>query len=246
MKIKILDIKGKEKTEKVLDKEIFEVKSSEILIKEAVIRHLANKRQATPKTKTRAEVSGGGKKPWRQKGTGRARVGSSRNPIWRTGGVVFGPTGNENYSKRMNKKSLRSSIKAALSLKANKKLIKIIENFDIKSPKTKEINNILKAIGVDKRVLLISDENVFLAKAVKNLNNVDFLLFNQLNPYTVLVADYIVFTENAFDKAVDFYKKTERISTKKTVKKMIEKEPKKNLASQKTQKSDKGVKKWSK
>ncbi len=243
MKIKILDIKGKEKTEKVLDKEIFEVKSPEILIKEAVIRHLANKRQATSKTKTRAEVSGGGKKPWRQKGTGRARVGSSRNPIWRTGGVVFGPTGNENYSKKMNKKSLRSSIKAALSLKADKKLIKIIENFDIKNPKTKEINKILKAIEIDKRVLLISDENVMLAKAVNNLKNVDFLLFNQLNPYAILVADYIVFTENGFDKAVDFYKKTERISAKKTVKKMTEKEPKNDLASQKTQKSDKGVKK---
>lgn len=206
LKVNVLDKKGKVLEEKTLDSAIFEIDSKESLLKQAYLRYLSNQREGTAKTKTRAERSGGGKKPWRQKGTGRARTGSSRNPIWRKGGVVFGPTGTENYTKSMNKKALRLALKMAFSDKARDKRIFILDKIELKAPKTKEVKEIISSLPINKRVMLISDENIILKKSVSNIPNVLFVLYNQVNVYDVMIADYILIISSAYDKLIETYK----------------------------------------
>lgn len=183
-----------------LPKNIFnvEVKNHELL-KVAYDMHLANIRQASATTKRRGEVRGGGKKPWRQKGTGRARFGSSRNPIWRGGGIVFGPLGNENYTKTLSTASKRQAIKQALSLatKANK-----IQVIDIKTTgKTSEIAAFLKKHKLERRVLLVPEEKTDqIVKASRNIQNVHVVNPTYLSVYHILNADHIVIAPKAVAK----------------------------------------------
>lgn len=178
-----------------LDKSVFgvEVKNHDLL-KEAYVAYLANGRTNLAVAKKRGEVSGGGRKPWKQKGTGRARFGSSRNPVWTGGGVAFGPTGNENYRKEMNVKAKRLAIRQALSLKAD--TVIIVE--DVKAAKTNELAKLLLKVGAAKNILVIVDNKTpELTLASRNLSKAKLVAAKYVNVYDVLNADNIVFTSAA-------------------------------------------------
>ncbi len=177
-----------------LPKDVFNVEvENHELLKLAYDTYLANNRLSSAKTLTRGLVSGGGKKPWRQKGTGRARFGSTRNPIWRTGGVVFGPTGEENYSKKLSKTSKRVAVRQALTLanKAKKIVVK-----DVKTTgKTAEIAKFLETNKLDRKVLLVvtsEEKTPELIRATSNLQNVLLLSAKYISVYHVLNADHVV------------------------------------------------------
>ncbi|TAL14985.1 50S ribosomal protein L4 [Patescibacteria group bacterium] len=175
-----------------LPKEIFNVEvPNHELLKLAYDSFLANSRLATATTKQRGEVSGGGKKPWAQKGTGRARFGSSRNPIWRGGGIVFGPRGNENYTKRMTTKSKRVALRQALTLANTDKKIVVL---DFKTTgKTAEAVKFLKDNKLERKVLLVVDEKTpQLIHATNNIQNLLLIRATYLSVYHILNADHIV------------------------------------------------------
>ncbi len=170
------------------------------LVKTAYDAYLANSRSSHAKTLKRGEVRGGGKKPWKQKGTGRARFGSTRNPIWRHGGVAFGRTGEENFTKKLSKTSKHVAIRQALSLQNTDKRVITIKNFEIKDGRTKEAVKNLEAAKVDLagRVLLVLPEKDELTlRATNNLNTVKIVRPTYLNVFDILNADQIVITEPA-------------------------------------------------
>jgi large subunit ribosomal protein L4 len=189
-----------------LDKGVFGVppKNHELL-KQAYTSYLANSRTNNAAAKTRGEISGGGRKPWRQKGTGRARFGSIRNPIWRGGGIVFGPTGNENYSHKLHVNAKRSAIRQALSLAAENNKILIIEDFEVKDGKTKSALALLNKIGATGNALVVvSDKTDSLKRATRNLDEVTLVQSNYVNVYDVLNADKIVLTNAALKAITDW------------------------------------------
>ena len=188
----VVNVKGEKVGTMKLAGEIFGVEVHEDVLHQAVTTYLSNRRQATAKTKDRSEVSGGGKKPWRQKGTGRARAGSSRSPIWVGGGVVFGPTGEQNYKLSMNKKAHALALKSALSLKVREKALIIVEDVIEIEGKTKEAVSVLNAVGATGKVLLVNDENKNLLLATKNLSNVQSVRQDNVAVYDILNADQIV------------------------------------------------------
>lgn len=175
-----------------LPKEVFavDVKNHELL-KLAYDAYLANARTSAARTKTRGEVSGGGKKPWKQKGTGRARFGSSRNPIWRGGGIVFGPRGNENYSKKLSTQAKRQAIRQALTLADKAKKVHV---FDVKTTgKTAEVVKFLADNKFDRKTLIVVDEKTpAIIRATNNLQNVLLVSTKYLSVYHILNADHIV------------------------------------------------------
>jgi large subunit ribosomal protein L4 len=182
-----------------LDQSVFgvEAKNHELL-KEAYIAYLSNSRDNLAVTKTRGLVRGGGRKPWKQKGTGRARFGSSRNPIWRGGGIVFGPTGEENYTKSLNVKAKRLAVRQALSIAATENKVVIIEDLISKAGKTGELAGLLTKIGVVRNVLVVVDVKApELIRASQNLSHVKLVSAKYLNTYDALNADQIVFTKKA-------------------------------------------------
>ena len=178
-----------------LPKEVFAVEvPNHELLKLAYDSYLANNRLASATTKTRGEVSGGGKKPWKQKGTGRARFGSTRNPIWRTGGIVFGPRGNENYTKRLSKTAKRVAVKQALTL-ANEAKKVVID--DIKTTgKTAEVAKFLVDKKLDRKVLVVAEKTPELIRATGNIQQIRLVSPTYLNVYDVLNADHIVISGN--------------------------------------------------
>jgi large subunit ribosomal protein L4 len=170
------------------------------LLKQAYVTYLANGRENLAVTKTRGLVRGGGKKPWRQKGTGRARVGSSRVPNWRGGGAVFAPTGKEHYAKHLNVKAKRLAIRQALSLAAKNDKLKVIETFECKDGKAGETANLLKKIGASGRILIVvSQKDAPLKRATRNLPEVNTAHATYLNVHDVLNADTIVLSQKAVD-----------------------------------------------
>lgn len=187
-----------------LDKQVFEVMpSNHTLLKEAYVAYLGNGRLNLATTKTRGEVSGGGKKPWRQKGTGRARFGSSRNPIWRGGGIAFGPTGNENYTKHVNVKAKRLALRQALSLAADEKRIVVLEDLKVKDAKTSALAGLLAKVGATRSILLVVEAKTDeLLRASRNLQDVKLVNGRYLNVYDLLNADTIVITKAALDQVV--------------------------------------------
>lgn len=182
-----------------LDAKVFGVETeNHELLKLAYTAHLANGRVNLAVTKTRGLVSGGGRKPWKQKGTGRARFGSSRNPIWRGGGITFGPTGNENYSKKLNTRTKRLAIRQALSLANQDGRIVVLEKLASKDGKTAELAKLLTKIGVSRRALLVVTEKApELVRATANLASVKLVAATYVNVYDVLNADHIVLTSEA-------------------------------------------------
>jgi large subunit ribosomal protein L4 len=182
-----------------LDANVFavEVKNHELL-KQAYSTYLANGRENLSKTLRRGEVRGGGKKPWKQKGTGRARFGSIRVPIWRGGGITFGPLGEENYSKDLSIKAKRTAIRQALSLKNAAGALIIVEDFAPKEFKTSEAAKFLQKIGAKGTVLIaVSEKNPELNRSVRNLKGVELVQATYLNTYSILNADSVVLTEKA-------------------------------------------------
>ena len=163
----------------------------------AVKQYRASLRAGTHKTKTRAEVSGSGKKPWKQKGTGRARVGEIRNPLWRKGGTVMGPQPRD-YTAPLPKKMFRAALKSALSLKLKEKQLNVVDAFSLADHKTKAFSQVLTKLGFDRKVLLVDhEENTNLWLAARNLSDVQLLPNLQLTPYHVLNARHVVFTKAA-------------------------------------------------
>jgi large subunit ribosomal protein L4 len=188
-----------------LDKTVFgvEVKNHELL-KTAYNAYLANGRENLAVTKTRGLIRGGGKKPWRQKGTGRARFGSSRNPIWRGGGIVFGPSGQENYSKQINTKAKRSAVRQALTLASTANKVSVIEDIASKAGKTAELAKLLAKIDAKRNVLIIVDTKTpELLRAANNLQGVIIVGANYVSVYDVLNADNVVFTNSALKLVTD-------------------------------------------
>jgi large subunit ribosomal protein L4 len=212
---------SKASTAAKLDKRVFEIMPKDhVLLQSAYVAYLANGRQNLAITKNRGDVSGGGRKPWRQKGTGRARFGSTRNPIWRGGGVAFGPTGAENYKKHLNTSAKRLAIRQALSLAANDGKIKVIETFDCKDGKVSQTAKLLQKIEAPGRVLLVvSQKDELVNRATGNLPDVKAVQAHYLNVFDVLNADSIVLDQKALvlvtewltkiDKAVSATKKAE-------------------------------------
>lgn len=181
-----------------LPKSVFAVEvSNHELLKLAYDSFLANNRTASATTKTRGEVSGGGKKPWKQKGTGRARFGSTRNPIWRHGGVVFGPLGNENYTKKISKTAKRVALRQALTLAHQAKKI-VVTDIAI-TTKTAEMAKFLADNKLERKVLIIADKTPELIRATANLQQVLLVSPTYLSVYYILNADAIVFTPQALE-----------------------------------------------
>lgn len=183
-----------------LDENIWNVKTNDDTLKKMIRLQLDSMRQGTRKTKTRSEVSGGGRKPWKQKGTGRARQGSIRATQWRGGGIAFGVNPRD-YSFKINKKERSLALKTALTYKAKEKALVVIDSLNLKSLKTKEIVNILEALKLNGKVLFVTeDENENLYMAGRNLGNILVLMADELNCYDITNADILVVTENAMKK----------------------------------------------
>ncbi|MCF8022386.1 MAG: 50S ribosomal protein L4 [Clostridiales bacterium] len=196
-KVTLLNINGEQVGEIELSDEIFGISVHRQAMHDVVVSHLAKKRRGTHATKNRAEVRGGGKKPWRQKGTGRARQGTRRSPIWVGGGTVFGPSP-RNYSNRVPKKVRRLALKSALSSKVNDGEIKVLDNLSMEYPKTKEMNGILKNLDINSSSLIVTaraDENVY--KSARNIPGTKFMPAQNLNVYDVLSQGTLVITRDA-------------------------------------------------
>ena len=199
-KVKLFNVEGKELKDVKLEKEVFDIECNDKVLYDAIILFRASLRQGTHKTKNRSEVSGGGRKPWRQKGTGRARQGSIRSVQWVGGGVYGGPVPRD-YSKKQNRKERRLAIKTALTHVANEKLM-LIEKLELATPKTKELINVLTNLDVmNKKVLIIVnelEENVVLAS--RNLGNVLLITTEEINAFDLVNADVVLMEEEAKNK----------------------------------------------
>ncbi len=213
----IVDWTGNSVGEVALDLRVAKESSAADIVHRAVVRQLANARQGTASTKTRAEVRGGGRKPWRQKGTGRARAGSTRSPLWRGGGVIFGPKPRD-YELKMNRKERRLALRTAFQGRAADMVV--VKEFEehLPQPKTKELVQALARWGVTpaERVLLIVSQregNVYLS--ARNIANVKLIAADQLNVYDLVAADKIVIVESALEKIIAVYgdRKEEEVST---------------------------------
>ncbi len=199
-KVAVYNKEGATVGEITLSDAVFGAEVNPGLLHEAVQMYLANQRQGTHDTKTRAEVAGGGRKPWRQKGTGRARQGSIRAPHWRHGGVVFGPHPRD-YGWTMPKKARRAALRQALSSKvANGELI-VLDSFDLEAPKTKEVAALLKALGATRKPFLVTaDYNVNVYKSARNIPGVNVNEVRNLNVYEVLNSEKLILTKDAVAK----------------------------------------------
>ena len=197
-KVALLNLKGEKIKDIKLDDNIWGITPNDQVIYDSINLYMANRRQGTHATKNRSEVSGGGRKPWRQKGTGNARQGSIRAPHFVGGGVVFGPSTNRNYTKKINKKERRLALKSALTYKVNDKALEVVEKFEAETNKTKDMLNALAELKLSGKILIVTTElteNLILA--TRNLANVNLVLANELNTYNVLYADKILITEDA-------------------------------------------------
>ena len=196
-KLSILNVKGEKTSDISLNKELWAIEPNDAVLYDAITLSRNSLRQGTASTKTRSEVSGGGIKPWRQKGTGRARQGSTRAPHWRHGGVVFGPHPRD-YDKKMNRKERRLALKSALAYKAIDNELVVIDAFKLESAKTKEVVSVLENLKVSKNVLIVVDElDENMVLATRNLSNVILLEASEINVLDIISADYMVVTEKA-------------------------------------------------
>lgn len=196
-KIEVLNINGEAASKIELNENIWGITPNDAVLYDALRLARNNQRQGTADTKTRSEVSGGGKKPWRQKGTGRARQGSTRAPHWPGGGIVFGPHP-RSYAIKMNRKERRLALKSALAYKALESNLIVVDSFNIETSKTKDAKATLANFKTGKKVLIVVDElNDNLILSTRNLNNVLLLTVNEINTYDVVLADTMIITENA-------------------------------------------------
>lgn len=206
MAIQVFNQKGEKVGERQLSEVIFGIEPNKHVMHDAVVNYLANQRQGTFSNKTRAEVRGGGRKPWRQKGTGRARHGSSRSPIWVGGGVVFAKKPRD-FSYTLPKKVRRLALKSALSVKAQDEAITLVDELKMDAPSTKEMIRILENLKLEGKTLVVLDKNdVAVVRSISNLPKVKSISVNNINTYTVLNYDNILFTSAALDQLEEVYK----------------------------------------
>ena len=201
MKIDIQNQKGEKIGTMELPKEIFEVEASLSLLHQAVVAQMSNMRTNIAHTKDRSEVRGGGRKPWRQKGTGRARHGSRRSPIWVGGGVTFGPTKYRNFSKKINIKMKQKAILAALSGKAKDSELVILDKLELTAPKTKEMAAVVGAVvpGAKTAFLMISDRNESIARAARNIDKFKMGSILNINILDIVNHKYLVLTQDTVE-----------------------------------------------
>ena len=200
----VYDRDGKETGTLELPASVFDAPVNEAVLHQAVRRQQANDRQGTHETKTRGEVSGGGKKPWKQKGTGRARQGSTRAPQWRHGGTVFGPHP-RTYEQKMPRKQRRLALRSALSVKSQEGAVRIVEEIALEAPKTRVVAALFDEMGAGARTLfVIPEHDLMLEKSTRNLAGVKTILATNLNPTDVLTADTIVFTRSALTQVEEW------------------------------------------
>ena len=195
----VFDLKKKKTGTADLKSEVFEQPVKESLLHQVVRWQLASKRSGTASTKTRGEVRGGGKKPWKQKGLGRARAGSNRSPIWRGGGITFGPKPKD-WSFSLPKKVRKQALKAALSHKFNENEIYVLDKIEFPEIKTKQVASFMKNFDITKCLILIDDENVNLLKSANNIQEVKILNNNGINVYDLLNYKHLVMTKSSLDK----------------------------------------------
>ncbi|MFT9494174.1 50S ribosomal protein L4 [Anaerosolibacter sp.] len=204
-KVALLNISGQQVGEMELSDSVFGAEINQSVLHDVVKNYLANQRQGTQSAKTRAEVRGGGRKPWKQKGTGRARQGSIRSPQWVGGGVVFAPKPRD-YRYALPKKVKRLAMKSALSSKVQSENIIVVEALDMNAPKTKDMANILKNLNVEKKALIVmSDKNDNVVKSASNLPGITTTLVTTLNVYDILNHEKFIITKDAVHKVEEVY-----------------------------------------
>jgi large subunit ribosomal protein L4 len=203
--VAVLDMAGKNVGEITLSDAIFAIEPNAVVMHQAVVNYLANQRQGTQSTLTRSEVSGGGKKPWRQKGTGHARQGSIRAPQWYHGGVALGPKP-RSYSYTLNKKVRRLAMKSALSTKVNDNNLIVLDALTLEGYKTKTVVEMLKALGVEGKALIVTAEaDKMVVKSAANIPGVKTAAVNTLNVYDILNYDKFIVVKNAIGKIEEVY-----------------------------------------
>ena len=202
--VKVYDIEGKEVETLELNDSVFGVEINEHLMHLAVVGQQANSRQGTQSAKTRSEVSGGGRKPWRQKGTGHARQGSTRSPQWTGGGVVFAPTPRD-YSFKMNKKEKRIALKSALTSRVNEGKLIVVDELKLEAPKTKEFAKVMANLKANKALVVLSENDANVVKSAKNIPTVKTALTNTINVYDILKYDTVVVETAAVETIEEVY-----------------------------------------
>ncbi len=203
-KVSVYNMEGKEVGSVDLNDAVFGVEVNEHLVHMAVLQYLANNRQGTQKAKTRSEVSGGGRKPWRQKGTGHARQGSIRAPQWKGGGVVFAPVPRD-YSFKLNKKEKRAALKSVLSDKVNTESLIVVDELKFDEIKTKSFAKVMTNLKVDNGLVVLADNDANVVLSARNLANVNTTPVNNLGVYDVLKAKKLVVTKDALEKIEEVY-----------------------------------------
>ena len=204
-KVDVYDIKGKKVSDVELAENVFGIEPNETIVHSVLVNYLANQRQGTQSTKTRAEVRGGGKKPWRQKGTGRARQGSIRAPQWVKGGIALGPKP-RSYKYTVNKKERRLAIKSILSSKVAESQLVVVDKFDFKEIKTKQMAVALKNLKVEEKALiLLPEKDMNVQKSARNIEGVKTSLVNTINVYDLLKYNKLVVTLDTVKKLEEVY-----------------------------------------
>ena len=202
--VSVYNMEGKEVGTIELNDAVFGVTVNEHLVHMAVVQQLANNRQGTQKAKTRSEVSGGGRKPWRQKGTGHARQGSIRAPQWTGGGVVFAPVPRD-YSFKLNKKEKRAALKSALTSKVQDSKLIVVDELKFDEIKTKNFTNVMNNRKVEKGLVVIAENDANVVMSARNLADVNTTLVNTINVYDVMKANTVVLTKDAVAKIEEVY-----------------------------------------
>lgn len=202
--VAVYNMEGKEVGTIELNDAVFGVEVNEHLVHMAVVQHLANKRQGTQKAKTRSEVSGGGKKPWRQKGTGHARQGSIRAPQWTGGGMVFAPVPRD-YSFKMNKKEKRAALKSALTDKVQNSNLIVVDELKFDEIKTRNFVRVMENLNVNKGLVVMEDNNQNVMMSARNVEGVDTAWVNTINVYDVVKAKRVVLTKAAVARIEEVY-----------------------------------------
>ena len=202
--VAVYNMEGKEVDKIELNDSIFGVEINEHLVHMAVLQQLANKRQGTQKAKTRSEVRGGGRKPWRQKGTGHARQGSTRSPQWTGGGVVFAPTPRD-YSFKLNKKEKRAALKSALTSRVVENKFVVVDELNLDEIKTKKFVEVLKNLNVEKALVILNDMDEKVIASAANIPTVKTTQTNELNVFDVLKYDTVVVTKAAVATIEEVY-----------------------------------------
>lgn len=207
MKTKVYNLAGSEAGEIELPERIFNIPINEDLVHQVAVAQMANSREAIADTKSRGEVRGGGKKPWKQKGTGRARHGSSRSPIWKGGGVVFGPTAERNFTKRINKKMKAKALFMVLSEKLREEKILVLDEVKMEKPSTKDMMKSLDKLSIKSKALFAlgaKDENVL--KSLGNIEKVSVIASDSINVVDLLKNDMFVVNKEGLKNIIDTYK----------------------------------------